>query len=80
MNHFLAGGDDFTIAEFVESTSYSAKDVLMWEKTQGDFFNTNCQYSERRMLQLVPKNKLVFKLLKMFCCCDLIWYQSRQKY
>lgn len=37
LQEYLAGGDDFTIAEFTESVGHSAKNIMMWEKTHGNF-------------------------------------------
>ncbi len=34
---FLAGGDDFTIAEFLDSVSSLTKAILLWEKNHGNF-------------------------------------------
>jgi len=34
---FLAGGDDFTIAEFLDSVSSLTKSTLLWEKNHGNF-------------------------------------------
>ncbi|MDE0091433.1 MAG: transposase [Thaumarchaeota archaeon] len=34
---FLAGGDDFTIAEFLDSVSSLTKSTLPWEKNHGNF-------------------------------------------
>lgn len=34
---FLAGGADFTMDEFIESLGHLARDILMWEKSHGNF-------------------------------------------
>lgn len=35
---FLAGGDDFTMDEFVESMNGLVRQILKWEKAHGDFY------------------------------------------
>ena len=35
---FLAGGADFTIAEFLESMGYMSQNTIEWETHHGNFF------------------------------------------
>ncbi|MDE0404785.1 MAG: transposase [Nitrospira sp.] len=37
LQDFLGGGDDFTIAEFLDSVSDLTKAILLWEKNHGNF-------------------------------------------
>ena len=41
LQEFLAGGDDFTMAEFMESMDNSVRQLLMWEKHHGNFLKVN---------------------------------------